>query len=113
MIPVRLLLVDDDPSVRRALGGTLSRLLMVSEAYPDLKANENMLSLQEELTSTENKVTFARQGYNDTATSYNNTREMFPAVLFANSLGFRPAELWELDEKEAEAARARPQVDFS
>ena len=86
---------------------------MVSEAYPDLKANENMLSLQEELTSTENKVTFARQGYNDSATAYNNAREVFPAVLFANSLGFHPAELWELDEKEAEAARARPQVDFS
>lgn len=96
-----------------ALGGTLSRLLMVSEAYPDLKANENMLSLQEELTSTENKVTFARQGYNDTVTSYNNAREVFPAVLFASSLGFHQAELWELDEKEAEAARARPQVDFS
>lgn len=96
-----------------ALGGTLSRLLMVSEAYPDLKANENMLALQEELTSTENKVTFARQGYNDAATAYNNKREVFPAVLFASSLGFHPAELWELDEKEAEAARARPQVDFS
>lgn len=96
-----------------ALGSTLSRLLMVSEAYPDLKANENMLSLQEELTSTENKVTFARQGYNDSVTAYNNAREVFPAVLFANSLGFHQAELWELDEKEAAAARERPQVDFS
>ncbi len=95
-----------------ALGGTLSRLMMVSEAYPDLKANENMLSLQEELTSTENKVTFARQGYNDSVTSYNNTREVFPAIVVANSLGFLPAELWELDEKEAEAARARPQIEF-
>ena len=75
--------------------------------------NENMLSLQEELTSTENKVTFSRQGYNDSVTAYNNQREVFPAVLFANSLGFHMAELWELDEKEAEAARARPQVDFS
>lgn len=95
-----------------ALGGTLSRLLMVSEAYPDLKANENMLSLQEELTSTENKVTFARQGYNDSVTTYNTSRETFPAVLFANSLGFHPAELWELDEKEAEEARARPKIEF-
>lgn len=95
-----------------ALGGTLSRLMMVSEAYPDLKANENMLSLQEELTSTENKVTFARQGYNDSVTVYNTSREQFPAVLFANSLGFHPAELWELDEKEAEEARARPKVEF-
>lgn len=95
------------------LGGTLSRLLMVSESYPDLKANENMMSLQEELTSTENKVSFSRQGYNDSVTTYNTARETFPAVLFAQSLGFHPAELWELDEKEAEAARARPQIDFS
>ncbi|MEC9092490.1 MAG: LemA family protein [Planctomycetota bacterium] len=95
-----------------ALGGTLSRLLMVSEAYPDLKANENMLSLQEELTTTENKVTFARQGYNDSVTAYNTSREVFPAVLVANSLGFQQAELWELDEQEAEAARARPKVEF-
>lgn len=95
-----------------ALGGTLSRLLMVSEDYPDLKANENMLALQEELTSTENKVTFARQGYNDSVTSFNTTREVFPAVLFASSLGFHQAELWELDEKEAEAARTRPQIEF-
>ncbi|MEE2640128.1 MAG: LemA family protein [Planctomycetota bacterium] len=95
-----------------SLGGTLSRLLMVSENYPDLKANQNMLSLQEELTSTENKVGFARQGYNDSVTSYNNSREVFPAVLFAGKLGFHAAELWELDEKEAEEARARPKVEF-
>lgn len=95
-----------------SLGGTLSRLLMVSENYPDLKANQNMLSLQEELTSTENKVGFARQGYNDSVTSYNNSREVFPAVLFASKFGFHMAELWELDEKEAEEARARPKVEF-
>lgn len=96
-----------------ALGGTLSRLMMVSEAYPDLKANENMMALQEELTTTENKVTFARQGYNDTVTAYNTKRAVFPAVLFASSLGFHEAELWELDEKEAAAARERPNVSFS
>jgi LemA protein len=108
-----------DPSAMKGLaqsesqlGGTLSRLLMVSEAYPDLKANENMLSLQEELTSTENKVTFARQGYNDSVTAYNTAREVFPAVFFAASFGFMPAELWELDDKEAAAAKERPQISF-
>ncbi len=99
-------------SSESALGGTLSRLMMVSEAYPDLKANQNMMQLQEELTSTENKVTFARQGYNDSVTVYNTTREQFPAVIFAASLGFQQAELWELDEKEAEEARARPKIEF-
>jgi LemA protein len=91
------------------LNGALGRLLMIAESYPELKANENMLALQEELTSTENKVSFARQAYNDSVTQYNNSREQFPAVVVAGSLGFREAELFEL---ESEAERQAPQVSF-
>jgi LemA protein len=91
------------------LGGALSRLMVVVEAYPDLKANQNMISLQEELTSTENKVAFARQAYNDAVMRYNTRREQFPAVIFAGMLGFTQAELFELtSEKERDA----PQVRF-
>lgn len=91
------------------LNGALSRLLMVAEAYPDLKANTNMMALQEELTSTENKVAYARQGYNDSVTQYNTARETFPAVLLAGPLGFREAQLLEIESpKEREA----PQVKF-
>lgn len=105
-----------DPAVMQALsgaesqlGGALSRMLLVAEAYPDLKANQNMLALQEELTSTENKVSFSRQAYNDAVTTYNVQREVFPAVVIANSFGFAAAELFEVkEEKEKEA----PQVKF-
>ena len=91
------------------LNGALSRLLMVAEAYPDLKANQNMMALQEELTSTENKVSFARQGFNDAVTSYNIAREVFPAVLFAGMFGFREGQLLEIENpKEREA----PKVQF-
>ena len=90
------------------LGGVLGRLFALSEAYPDLKANQNMLALQEELTSTENKISFARQAFNDSATAYNNQRQVFPAVLVANTLGFTPAELLQAEE----AARAAPRVSF-
>lgn len=91
------------------LGGALSRLMMVAEAYPDLKANQNMMSLQEELSTTENKVAFSRQGYNDAVMRYNTTREQFPAVMLAGMFGFQPAELFEIsNEKEREA----PQVKF-
>ncbi len=96
-------------SAEGALGGALSRLMAVAEAYPDLKANQNMMMLQEELTSTENKVAFSRQGYNDAVTRYNTDRETFPAVLFANSLGFREAQLFEV---ESEKERQAPQVKF-
>jgi LemA protein len=92
------------------LNGALGRLLAISEAYPDLKANQNMLAIQEELTSTENKVGFARQSYNDAVMSYNNAREVFPNVLFAGAFGFAPAQLFELDSpKEREA----PRVSFT
>jgi len=90
------------------LGGTLGRLFALSEAYPDLKANQNMLALQEELTSTENKTGFARQGFNDAATAYNNQREVFPAVMVAGMFGFTEASLLET----AAAERAAPKVSF-
>ena len=96
-------------SAETQLNGALGRLLMIAESYPDLKANENMLALQEELTSTENKVSFARQGYNDAVTQYNISRESFPAVIFASGLGFREANLFEV---ESEKEKAVPKVQF-
>ncbi len=81
-----------------ALSGTLGRFFALAEAYPDLKANENMAQLTEELTSTENKVGFARQAYNDAVTYYNNARETFPGVLIANSGGFKEATLFEIED---------------
>jgi LemA protein len=91
------------------LGGALSRLMAVMEAYPDLKANQNMMALQEELTSTENKVAFSRQAYNDAVTRYNTKREQFPAVLLAGALGFHEAELFEVEDQ---AEREVPKVEF-
>lgn len=91
------------------LGGALGRLLMVAESYPDLKANENMMALQEELTSTENKVAYARQGFNDAVTHYNTAREVFPANMIAGMFGFMPAELLELEEPKAKEA---PKISF-
>ena len=91
------------------LGGAIGRLFAIAEAYPDLKANQNMLSLQEELSSTENKIAFSRQAYNDSVMRYNTRREQFPAVIFAGMFGFGEAELFEVtSEKEREA----PQVKF-
>ena len=91
------------------LGGTLGRLFALSEAYPDLKANQNMLALQEELTSTENKIGFARQAFNDAATAYNNQRQVFPTVAVAGMFGFTPAALLEAAASEREA----PKVSFN
>jgi LemA protein len=91
------------------LNGALGRLLMIAESYPDLKANENMLALQEELTSTENKVSFSRQSYNDAVTVYNTTREMFPANVVAGSFGFGEAQLFVVEE---ESEREAPNVEF-
>jgi LemA protein len=92
------------------LNGALGRLFALAEAYPDLKANQNMLALQEELSSTENKVAFARQAYNDAVMQYNTRRETFPDVVVANFLNFTAAQLFELDsEKEREA----PRVSFT
>ena len=94
-----------------ALGGALGRLLAVFEQYPDLKANQNVLGLQEELTSTENKIAFARQAYNDSVMEYNTKRESFPQVAFAGAMGFGPAEL--LQSTEAPEERKAPKVSFS
>lgn len=89
-----------------ALGGALGRFFALSEAYPDLKANQNMMQLTEELTSTENKISFARQSYNDSVMTYNTQRETFPAVVFAGPMGFQPAELFEIQNpQEREAVK--------
>ena len=97
-------------SAQAGLGGALSRLLVVSEQYPDLKANQNMMQLTEELTSTENKIAFARQAYNDAVMAYNTRRESFPAVLFAGALGFDSAELFEIEDV---SERQAPRVSFA
>ena len=81
-----------------ALNGALGRLFALAEAYPDLKANQNMMQLTEELTSTENKIAFARQAYNDTVMAYNTKRETFPTVIIAGIFNFLPAELFAVEE---------------
>ncbi|HTY07445.1 MAG TPA: LemA family protein [Gemmatimonadales bacterium] len=93
-----------------ALSGALSKLMVVVERYPDLKATGNVGQLQEELTSTENRISFARQLYNDTATQYNTRQQQFPASLMAGMAHAAPAELWEIEDQ---AERAVPQVDLS
>jgi LemA protein len=92
------------------LSGTLGRMFALAEAYPDLKANQNMAQLQEELTSTENKVAFARQAFNDAVLSYNNACQNFPSNLIANNFGFKTAQFLEIEEP---AKRAVPKVSFS
>ena len=93
-----------------ALGGALGRLLAVFEAYPDLKANQSIMVLQEELSSTENKIAFARQAYNDSVMQYNTRRESFPDNVFAGVFGFGAAELLQATESAAE--RSAPKVSF-
>jgi LemA protein len=93
-----------------ALAGTLGRLFAVAEAYPDLKANQNMMQLSEELTSTENKVAFSRQAYNDAVMSYNNKREMFPGSIVAGMFNFAAAQLLDIIKPEA---REAPKVSFN
>ena len=93
-----------------ALTGALSRLMVVAEAYPDLKANQNMMQLTEELSSTENRVAFSRQGYNDSVMDYNNACEMFPSGVIANLFRFTPAAMLEIEDA---AKRAVPKVSFS
>jgi LemA protein len=92
-----------------ALAGAMSKLMVVVERYPDLKANQTMGQLMEELTSTENKVAFARQAYNDAVMQYNVTREKFPAVMLAGAMGFQAATLFEIT---AAAEREAPKVRF-
>lgn len=106
-----------DPSAMRELAGAeagltgaLGRLLAVAESYPDLKANQNMMQLTEELTSTENKVAFARQAYNDSVMTYNTKREVFPTNIVAGIFHFTAAELFQVDDA---AQRQAPKVAFS
>ncbi|KAF1718586.1 hypothetical protein CSC74_06940 [Pseudoxanthomonas yeongjuensis] len=93
------------------LNAGLGRLLAVAEAYPDLKANQNMMQLTEELTSTENKVAFARQAYNDSVMAFNNKREVFPSSLLAGMFNFGPAALLDIPADKAEVREA-PKVQF-
>ena len=106
-----------DPEAMKALAGAegtltgaLGKLFALVESYPDLKANQNMLALQEELTSTENKVAFSRQAYNDSVMTYNTQRESFPTMIVAGMGGFGPAELFEI---EAPEQREAPKVKFA
>ena len=93
-----------------ALTGALGRLFALVESYPDLKANQNMMQLSEELTSTENKVAFSRQAYNDSVMTYNTAREVFPANIVAGTFNFAEAQLFEVQE---EAQREAPKVSFT
>jgi LemA protein len=92
------------------LAGALSRLMVVAEQYPDLKANQNMMQLTEEMTSTENKVAFARQAYNESVMTYNTARETFPSVLLAGMFGFQSAELFKFEDP---TERNAPKVSFA
>jgi len=93
----------------QGLSGALGRLFALSESYPDLKANENMMQLSEELTTTENKVSFSRQAFNDAVMMYNNSREQFPGNIVAGWFGFKPAELLEIEDVKM---REAPKVEF-
>ncbi|MBL8710756.1 MAG: LemA family protein [Rhodospirillaceae bacterium] len=95
-----------------ALSASLGRLFALSENYPDLKANDTVRQLMEELASTENKIGFARQFYNDSATTYNATVLSFPDNMIANKFGFREAELWRVAEAERAAVEAAPKVNL-
>jgi LemA protein len=92
------------------LTGALGRLFAVAESYPDLKANQNMLALQEELSATENKIAFARQAYNDSVMGYNTQREVFPTSLIAGAFNFQEAKLLEIEQP---AEREAPKVSFT
>jgi LemA protein len=92
-----------------ALGGAVTNIMALAENYPQLRASENMQQLQEELSSTENKVAFARQSYNDSSMMYNTYQQQFPATLVAASLGHHPVELFQVDDQQAKQA---PKVSF-
>ncbi len=107
--PASAVAVEQLAGAENALTGALGRLFALAEAYPDLKANQTMMQLSEELTTTENKVSFARQAYNDAVMAYNNQREMFPGNLFAGAFGFQPAQLLTIDSA---ATREVPRISF-
>ncbi|MEO6065872.1 MAG: LemA family protein [Lysobacterales bacterium] len=105
-----------DPAAMAQLSGAdgmlsqvMTRFMAIAEAYPDLKANQNMMQLTEELSSTENKVAFARQAFNDSVMSYNNKREVFPNTILAGMFNFSPAQLLEIESAQA---RIAPKVSF-
>ena len=104
--------VDAKVQAENALSGALRQLFAVAEAYPDLKANQNMMQLTEELTSTENKVAFARQAFNDSVMAYNNKREVFPSSIFAGMFNFQPAASLEIPAAQQAEVRAAPKVQF-
>jgi len=101
--------VKDQAAAENMITGALRQLFALSESYPNLKANENFLALQEELASTENKIGFARQYYNDAVQTFNTRQEMFPANLVASMLGFQPAEFFEIEDA---GQRDAPKVKF-
>jgi len=104
--------VAEQAQAENALSGTLKTLFAVSEAYPDLKANQSFLGLQEELTATENRIGFARQHYNDVVGQYNAALMRFPSNILANVFGFRQVEFFQLDAAEMAVVRQAPQVKF-
>ena len=102
--------VAEKSAAEGQLSGALGRFMLVVENYPDLKANQNFLALQEELTSTENKIAFARQGYNDQVLFFNNKIQMFPSNIIANTFNFKQEEFFEIEDQ---AEKAVPRVEFS
>jgi len=101
--------VKEQGLAENMITGALRKLFALSEAYPDLKANQNFLALQEELASTENKVGFARQYYNDAVQTFNTRQQMFPANMIAKMMGFEPSDFFEIEEAEV---REAPKVEF-
>jgi LemA protein len=104
--------IAEQAQAENQLTGALKSLFAVTEAYPDLKANQNFLGLQEELTATENRIGFARQHYNDVVSNYNTALQRFPSNMVGNMFGFQPAEFFQLDAAEAAAVQKAPQVKF-
>ncbi len=101
--------IGDQIAAEQQLSGALGRLMLVVEQYPDLKANQNFLSLQEELTSTENKVGFARQHFNDSVMTYNTTTQSFPSNVVSGMFGFKQEQFFEIEDK---TEREVPKVKF-
>jgi len=102
--------VHDKSAAETQLSAAVSKFMLTVENYPDLKANQNFLALQEELTATENKIAFARQAYNDAVLFFNNKIEMFPSNVIAGMFNFRPEENFEIEEP---AQREAPKVQFT
>ena len=100
--------VNEKVEANNELTGALSRLMVIAEAYPDLKANQNFVSLQNDLKDTEDKISYARQFYNDSAMNFNNLVEMFPSNIIANMFGFKKFEFFKVEEE----AKEVPKVEF-